>query len=547
MSHFRKSLTLLPLLVALLCLPQTAAAHFVFLIPVATSDTTCDVYLGFGEGPTAGGTAMLGEREFSPLQIVTSKGTEQRNWQQVDGKWVIKEVPHDALLVQKLEYGIFSRGESSSLLVYYAATGPNVESSAWEECFRRDANRLSVQPAWRDGELAATVYFDGKPAADAEVLFFSDASEVAKETNKQGVAESKLTHGGRWCLRAKYVEAKEGTLGDQDYSQVMHYATVTLDTPRISDATMLQDLPSELAPLDEPITSFGAAVLKDSLFVYGGHFGNAHEYSDEGHSRELLELKLTEGAEWKSVSKGPGLQGLALVTDGAHLYRIGGFSAKNKAGEEQDLWSQTGFAEYDVHEQQWTDLPELPEPRSSFDAATLDGKIYIVGGWTMAGPDNTTWLKTAWKYDPQATEAEWEAIAETPFQRRALAVAAYDHKLFAIGGMQNRGGPTTEVAIYDPVKDAWTEGPAIPGEPMAGFGASAFATGGSLYVSTVDGDLLELSDDQTSWKKVASLPTSRFFHRMLPANDHQLIMVGGANMEIGKFSEVEVIDVPTDK
>ena len=89
---------------------------------------------------------------------------------------------------------------------------------------------------------------------------------------------------------------------------------------------------------------------------------------------------------------------------------------------------------------------------------------------------------------------KWEAIAEPPFQRRALALAAHCGKLYAVGGMQNESGPTTAVAIYDPARNKWSEGPelcvkAVPkpkdGEKqalrgmssgaMTGFGASAFA------------------------------------------------------------------------
>ena len=78
---------------------------------------------------------------------------------------------------------------------------------------------------------------------------------------------------------------------------------------------------------------------------------------------------------------------------------------------------------------------------------------------------------------------------------------------------------------------------------MAGFGASAFATGGSLYVTTVQGLLLRLSSDASEWEIVASDLTPRFFHRLLPLDAEHLIAIGGANMGIGKFEEIDVIDV----
>ena len=78
---------------------------------------------------------------------------------------------------------------------------------------------------------------------------------------------------------------------------------------------------------------------------------------------------------------------------------------------------------------------------------------------------------------------------------------------------------------------------------MTGFGASAFATGGSLYVTTVLGQLQRLSFDGSRWDVVATGLTPRFFHRLLPLDEDHLIAVGGSNMSIGKFEEVDVVDV----
>jgi hypothetical protein len=162
----------------------------------------------------------------------------------------------------------------------------------------------------------------------------------------------------------------------------------------------------------------------------------------------------------------------------------------------------------------------------------------------MAGPDNTEWHKTAWSCDLSVDELEWKPLPAPPFQRRALSLGAFDGKLFCIGGMQESGGPTRAVAIYDPNSKSWSEGPEVPGEKaIAGFGSSAFAVGGHLYVSTIEGSLLKLSDDQKSWVELGKLERARFFHRMLPVDDSKLVFVGGANMGIGKFEEVEILDV----
>ena len=78
---------------------------------------------------------------------------------------------------------------------------------------------------------------------------------------------------------------------------------------------------------------------------------------------------------------------------------------------------------------------------------------------------------------------------------------------------------------------------------IEGFGCSAFATGGHLYGSTMKGKLQRLADDGKSWEVIQKLERPRFFHRMLSLSDHQLISVGGASMGIGKFKEVDVIEL----
>ena len=65
--------------------------------------------------------------------------------------------------------------------------------------------------------------------------------------------------------------------------------------------------------LPQAITSFGAAVLGDTVYVYGGHHGHAHHYSQSGQSGDLLRLSLKNPTTWELVATGPKLQGLAMV------------------------------------------------------------------------------------------------------------------------------------------------------------------------------------------------------------------------------------------
>lgn len=304
--------------------------------------------------------------------------------------------------------------------------------------------------------------------------------------------------------------------------------------------------PSSFPDLPRGITSFGSATIGDALYVYGGHFGGAHRYSNRSQSDQLLRLKLAPSAKWEVVSRGPRLQGLAMVAHGGHLYRLGGFTAHNKEGEEHDLRSVADFARYNPKTSKWQSLAPLPERRSSHDALVIGNVLYVVGGWQLGEPSH--WHKTAWSMDLSEAKPRWKRLPDPPFQRRALALGQLAGKLYVIGGMRKQGGPTTRVDIFRPDKQSWSRGPSLidplakakRGKGMEGFGAAATTVNQTLYVSTYGGNLQALSPRDKAWCTVRSLDADRFFHRMVQVKD-LLLLVGGASMQTGKHLELESV------
>ena len=97
-------------------------------------------------------------------------------------------------------------------------------------------------------------------------------------------------------------------------------------------------------------------------------------------------------------------------------------SAHQKPGDPVDLVSVADFARFDPATKTWTDMPPLPSPRSTHDAAILGDKLYVVGGWIMRGGDsvNADFLEDALVFDLASEGARWETLPAPPFQRRAL-------------------------------------------------------------------------------------------------------------------------------
>lgn len=322
------------------------------------------------------------------------------------------------------------------------------------------------------------------------------------------------------------------------FAGVLVLSTQTL----ADDGNIIRGIKHQYPALNQPVTSFGAVRHKERIYIYGGHTGEAHDYWEGSQANKLLALDIENGKEWLELAEGPALQGLALIAYEDKIIRIGGFHAKNPKGEKQELYSTDEVLSFNIQSRKWEPLPALPEPRSSLDAFILGESVYVVGGWQLRGKESAVWHRDAYRLNLAVEDSKWERIASPPFERRANAVISFDGKIYAIGGMQQKGGPTTKVSIYDPAANSWTEGPSLPGEPMEGFGAAAVVLDERLFVATHHGKLVRLSDDQATWQIQGTLPTARFFQRIVPVDDERALIIGGADMDSGKFTELELID-----
>lgn len=533
---------------ACLLVPVSAQAHFIWLL-TKTADAGRAIHVYFAEEAAPDDPDLLDRLKGIQVWQV-SAGADPKKLDVAKAEDALKgavgQDGQDSLFIASHDLGVMNRGDVTFHLKYYAKTGPLAGSPSWTKIDTSKLLKLDVVPVSTDAEFRLKVLLDGKPVQDSEVTGEGPGLTGGGEklmTNAEGIAAFKNGGPGVYSFRAKYVDKTAGELDGKKFPETRHYTTVAIEVggtpqasakPKVADAKKLPDIP-------QTVTSLGGAVLNGDLYIYGGNMAGAHSYANGEQGKTLWKLPL-KGGEWTKVIDGPGLQGLALVPHDGKLYRIGGFTAKNEKGADKDLWSQADVAVFDPAKQEWQVFPPLPEPRSSHDAAVLGNTVYVVGGWQLQGQDESAWHHTAWSVDLTSSQPEWKALPNLPTARRALALAAHNGKLYAIGGMLE-GGPTTTVAIYDPKTRQWSDGPSLLGEGMNGFGASAFATGGQLYVSTHHGDLQRLKADGSEWESIAKLPTERFFHRMLPIDEDHLVIVGGASMKSGKFKEVEVIHV----
>lgn len=533
-----RPLCLLIVAAALVVMPRAASAHFLWITidPPATRDVAT-VHAFFSETPEPESPEFLkivrGQTltvDGQPLPLTTGGET-------LDGRWV-GSAPR--AIDAERDLGVRTRDGKSHHLVYTA----RCQTAPWDVDAPEAADKLRVRVVRKDGTDLVEVLFDGKPAANARIKVYPEDGETKELTaDAEGLASIDGLAEGKSPLWANWVEEKAGEVDGKPFAETRHYATLTYRP--ISTETADSDVPTTFAVMPEPaVNSFGGAVLGDWLYVYGGHVGKTHSYSETTTAKHFRRLNLKDRTTWEDLPMTRDVQGVALVSDGKSLYRLGGMVARNRTGEEHDLHSVADFARFDPETKTWTDLAPMPSPRSTHDAAVVGRTVYAVGGWTMNGAtEDADYLDNTVAFDLDHPEAGWRTI-EQPFRRRALSVAECGGKLYAMGGLTDTFTIERRVDVYDPATNSWTRGPEFPGKANHdAFGTSAFSVDGRLYYSGAAGRIYRLNDQGTSWETVGAWVQSRLTHRLLAGPGHTLFAVGG-NFKGRQTPIIEAVSFP---
>ncbi|MCY3964807.1 MAG: PQQ-binding-like beta-propeller repeat protein [Acidobacteria bacterium] len=296
------------------------------------------------------------------------------------------------------------------------------------------------------------------------------------------------------------------------------------------------------------ISSFGAAAMDRSLYVYGGHIGTQHVHSFENLSQLFLRYPLQPGpggplSAWLALPPGPPLQGTALIEHEGALYRVGGMRANNPRREPSELYSVRSAARFLPQENRWQRFMALPAGRSSHDLAVVNDFLVVAGGWELRGSvEDPLWERSVFALDLKTLDedsiGEWQVLTETPIGVRANAAVGFDGKLWVLGGLDDNGNTTRRVDIYDPAADTWTSGPELPESgSLNGFGADAVTVHDTLLISQADGRVYSIQSGENEWTHAGDLDERRFFHRLV-SDGESLFAIGGANRS-GHLNSVE--------
>lgn len=201
-------------------------------------------------------------------------------------------------------------------------------------------------------------------------------------------------------------------------------------------------------------------------------------------------------------------------TEGAPIGQARAFGAAAAHGETVYVGGGAGlekpvadFAAYDTIGDIWRPLPTMPVGRQGFGMATaIDGGVYVAGGY--AGEDFDKPSAELWRYD--MANAVWVRMEDMPAGRARHGMASVDGKLYVVGG---EGPNASRVFVYDTFQDKWTDLGADLPTPRKDLGV--VAANGSIYAlggrtgSGVTAQVHRLDVTAKRWSSAPALPAPR--------------------------------------
>lgn len=260
----------------------------------------------------------------------------------------------------------------------------------------------------------------------------------------------------------------------------------------------------------------------------------------------LLHAESAELGIWRNAA--PSLEKrteIAAATLDGKIYAVGGFSQPTLSNVLDFAISRT-VEVYDPATDTWAETTPLPEGRHHAGIAVMDGYLYVIGGFTKGGL--SVWRAVATLYQYNSATQTWRELASMPSARGALGVAVHQGRLYAVGGYDGAKN-SNAVEVYDPQANTWKSVATLPTardhHAVVTAGDKIYAIGGRTGLNYRKNMAVVEQYDPTinQWQTRASMPTAR---SGIAAGviDGRIYVVGGESGE-GTFNTHEMY-LPTE-
>jgi len=242
-----------------------------------------------------------------------------------------------------------------------------------------------------------------------------------------------------------------------------------------------------------------------------------------------------------SCTQTPGparMAGTCATLDGK-VYLLGGLDSRGRI--------LSSVVEYDPSTGAWASKASLPQPVALAAAAATESAIYLVGGRSgsaiLADTDVYDQTVDSWSQMEPMTTARWSHMA-----------AVVGQKLYVMGGIKGKGGSRRtldSVEILDLETGTWTAGESLPGavhsSAVAVSDGKIFVLGGRKGTGTSGSGsdrVFVFDPDEGAWSVVQPMAKARTGARAA-AFQGKIYVVGGAVSD-DALSSIEIYDPSSD-
>jgi N-acetylneuraminic acid mutarotase len=199
-------------------------------------------------------------------------------------------------------------------------------------------------------------------------------------------------------------------------------------------------------------------------------------FVNQGDNSAMLSKYNAASNSWTAVSNSPpGLAGSQMVAVGTELFFVARYGRPVQSAP-----FTIGLHVYDTVAGTWTvEVGQFQGADEYADstAVVVNGKIYFVGGKPVA--INIPQSRVV-QYDPSTGVWTQKADLASPVAR--AGATALNGKLYVVGGYSGTGTVKATTQVYDPASNSWS---LLPDMPTARYGLGFAALGNDLYA--VDG------------------------------------------------------------
>lgn len=251
----------------------------------------------------------------------------------------------------------------------------------------------------------------------------------------------------------------------------------------------------------------------------------------------LFQLNINaQEIEWKKLQSLPkGICGGEAVTLFGKIYVIAG---------RDDVSMSTDFLMYDTEIDKWTNLADVPEKRMNLALATIDNKIYAIGGDRFSASG----------YEYSLESNKWNKINDMPTARQHIDCGVYKNDIYVIGGLTSWKSISKKNEVYNVKQKTWTEKSPIPSlrnnPAIVSIDSLIYVIGGGGTEEDVwkETSLVECYNVNLDlWEKKSDLPNVLFKPGALVLNKNIYVFGGSSENEKGYIVKKDVLVYDTEK